>query len=156
MGLYLIGESINVALTFFSSLPYFMDEEATLLSIGISFLITLAVLGFYAFVVQICLFQTDWVIDKLQLTKGLSEEPFTLKINQTNLLSIVVYLIAGFILLDSIPHFCKQVFEYFQQRYVHESFLRNPSTKYIVFHALKIGIAYLIIDKHRQIITFIQ
>jgi len=156
IGVYLLVNSISVIFSFLTTMPYLLDEEATLSSIALSSLIILSILCFYGLIAYLCLFQTEQVVEKLTLIKGLEEEKIGFVVHQNNLLKIIFYVAGVLILLDSIPHLCKQVFEYFQERYVHEFITQNPSTKYIVYHAVKVLAGYLLIKENRKIVSFID
>lgn len=156
IGIYLLVNALSIVFSFLTTMPYLMDDEATFTGIVISILAILAILSFYGLIVYLFLFQTEQVLEKLALTKGLEDQKVGFLVHQDNLLRIIFYVTGILILVDSIPHLCKQGFAYFEERYVHEFVTQNPSTKYIVYHFVKVAIGFWVIKENKEIVSWIE
>ena len=68
----------------------------------------------YLFMLIAFLFKTDWLIDKLRLGKGISEERIELNIHRSTVLQIVIIITGIMLFIDSLPTFFKALFTYYQ------------------------------------------
>jgi hypothetical protein len=98
-------------------------------------------------------FKTAWLIDKLHLEKGFSEERIEFNIPHSTVLSIAIILIGGLMFVDSLPQLCRQIFSYFQQK---DMFMQNISSGWIIFQFVKTIIGYLLMTNSRFIVNFID
>ncbi len=117
LGIYLILDSITVIPQFISSLfSIGLGFDKSIETIALySFLLILTV-GIYYIILKYCVFKTDRIIDQLKLDKGFVEETFELNIHRSTVLSIAVIVIGGLIFVDSLPTFCKEVFDFIGQK----------------------------------------
>jgi hypothetical protein len=96
--------------------------------------------------------KTDWLINKLKLSEGFSEEKIELSIHRSTLLSIAIIVIGGVIFIDSLPHFCREAWHYLQQ------YSRSTSASFgwLVFYLIRVMLGYLLMAYHRVIVNFIE
>lgn len=141
LGLWLVIDFFAVILQFISSLIFLKEQDGGGMELILSVAGLLITLGLYYLVLRIFVFKTEWIIDKLRLDKGFSEERIGLKISSTTVISIATIMIGGFLIIESLPSFCKQVFIFFQQKSI---FRANPSSGFIIFHFVKMIIGFII------------
>jgi hypothetical protein len=103
---------------------------------GSAFIIIL-IIGFYIFFLRLCLFKTEWIIDKLRLSEGFTEEKFELNIHRSTLLKIAVIVTGAIIVVDSLPLFCKELFYYIQMNKRGGYISQTPTTGWAVYYFVK-------------------
>ncbi|MDB4926104.1 hypothetical protein [Mucilaginibacter sp.] len=133
-----------------------MSGSNTFLFIEGAYYITIVIV--YITILGLCIFKTDWIIDKLQLDKGYNDERFEFNIHRSTILKIVVMVIGGLLIADSFPLFCQQLLAYFQQSntLVYKKFTDSPISKYIVFYLLKTFIGFFMLTCSRMIVNYIE
>jgi hypothetical protein len=113
----------------------------------------LLTISIYILILRFFVFRTTWIIDKLHLDKGFTEERIDLNIKLSTVLTIAVIVIGGFMFIDSLPQFCEQTFLFFQQKSI---FRENPSSASIIFHLIKTIIGYLLMTNSKLVVAFID
>jgi hypothetical protein len=121
-----------------------------------SILIIILIVGFYIFFLRLCLFKTDWIIDKLRLSEGFSEEKFELNIHRSTVLKISVIVIGAVMLTDSLPMLCKQVISYIQMSRAYMSFSQNHESGWMIYYFVKFFIGFSLISANRPIVNYIE
>lgn len=118
-------------------------------------LVTLLFLAFYVYIVYLLLFKTDNISDKLKLDKDFEEESFSINFQTPFIINLALIIVAGVILIDEIPNFSINVYDYFQTRGQILS-LNAPGFAGILYSAIKIILALLIIGERKSIVAFIE
>lgn len=152
LGLWLVLDCFTVIPQFFSTL-FLIKNENGLSETTLTFLLLLLTLGIYAFILHLFVFKTNWLIEKLHLEKGFTEEKIDLNISANTIIQIATIVIGGFLLIDSIPSFCKQIFAFYQQKSIFREF---PSSNYIIFYFIKLVIGYLLLTNSKIITEYIN
>lgn len=152
LGIYIVLESISIFPQFFSSVYYIFQNDSSNNTIEI-LIYSCIILGLYVFILWLFVYQTSWLIDKLKLEKGFEEEQINLNAKGATLLNIGIIVIGGLMLVDSLPIFCKSMFEFFQQK----SLLRDyPNTGWIIAYFSKALIGYLLMTNSKYLASKIQ
>jgi hypothetical protein len=112
--------------------------------------------GFYVLIVRYFIFKTDWLIDKLYLDKGFTEERFELKIHRSTVLRIAVIVIGAVIIIYSLPLFCKQAFAYSQLTGPDKGFKENPASGWLIFYFVKLFVGFFMMTSSRLVVNFIE
>jgi hypothetical protein len=112
--------------------------------------------GFYVLIVCYFIFKTDWLINKLHLDKGFTEEKFEIKIHRSTVLRIAVIVIGAVIIMDTLPLFCKQAFAYSQLTGPDKGFKENPASGWIVLDLVKLFIGFFLLTSSRLVVNFIE
>ncbi len=155
IGLYLILQSFSVIPQILSTF-YFMFSDGgnswteTVTALGIS----LAIVLFLLFFLYICLFRTDRIIDLLRLDRNFAEEKFSFNIHRSTVLTIAVIVIGAIMLIDSLPGFCQQVFQYVQSKQL--PLMEYSNTNWIIFYTVKMLIGLFLITGARPVVNFIE
>jgi hypothetical protein len=110
----------------------------------------------YILLFYLCLFKTDWLIDKLKLDKRLPEERLEFNIDSSTILKIVIMLIGGYLLIDIVPNFINDVVFYFQKPDKYEIGEHNRNTGYMIANLVKIGIGVYMLTYSASIANFIE
>lgn len=152
IGLWLLVSSIAILPYLFSTMSLFYTEKIDSNFLIITF-IGLAIIGIYAFITIMLIFRTDLIITQFQLEKGFEEEVILENSTKTNLLSIVVILFGSIIFIDTLPSFCKELFDFFQQNHI---FRESKSAGWLIFHLIKTILGYVLITNSKVIVSFIS
>ncbi|HVW14754.1 MAG TPA: hypothetical protein VHB54_13045 [Mucilaginibacter sp.] len=114
------------------------------------------IVAFYIFFFRLCLFKTDWIIDKLKLDRGFDEEKFEINMHRSVILKIVIIVVGALMAADSLPQLCKQVFAYFQSSAIYSSFKTNLASGWIVYYFVKFSIGLFLMSANRIVVNFIE
>ncbi|MEX6690827.1 hypothetical protein QTN47_25185 [Danxiaibacter flavus] len=153
-GLFFLKEIVNIVLQLISSSLYFTRIGSA--GDGVwTFFITALILAFYAFIVFQLLFKTNYLLDKLELDKGFSQEEFSFTIPASLVLTIALIVTGGIILTNEIPNLCRQVFTYFQEKRLSRG-TTTPEFSYAIIAGVKIIIGFLLIGERERIVKFIE
>jgi hypothetical protein len=158
IGLYLIIEAFVFLPQLVSTLYQYgrmMMESPRSEILEIGFYIVLS-LGIYILALRLCLFKTDWLIDKLHLDKGFSEEKLELNIHRSNVLKIAVIVIGAVMVIDSLPLLCKQTISYLQMSHTYTRFIDNRSTGWMVYYFVKFVAGFCLVSANRPIVNYIE
>lgn len=153
LGIWLVIGGFTTISQFISAFSYIGTSNgnwwSALSAIGLLFL----TIGVYIFVLWLFVFKTSWLIDKLKLEKGFSEEKIECNIQSSSIIKIATIVIGGLIFIDSLPQFCRQTFIFFQQK---SMLVENPTTGWIIFHLVKTVIGYLLMTNSKFVVKFIE
>lgn len=117
--------------------------------------LTFIILAYYAMLVYFLVFRTDYVLDKLKLDQGFSQEEFAFNFSTNKVLTIALLVIAGIILLYEVPNLCRELTIYFQDRGILDVY-NEPDFSYMIVSGVKIVIALLLIGERNRIIALIE
>ena len=153
LGIWLVLEGFSTLSHFISAFSYATTYNATwwniLSVIGLLFL-TIAI---YFFVLRLFVFKTFWLIDKLKLEKGFTEEKIEFNIQSSSIIKIAIIILGGYLFVDSLPQFCRRIFMFFQQKGM---LIDNPDTSWIIFYLVESVIGYLLMTKNKIVVKFIE
>ena len=110
----------------------------------------------YGLICWVCLFKTDWLIDKLKLDQGFREERFDFTMHRSNVLKIAVMVIGGLMLTTSFPWLCKYIFGYFEQMDQYKRFKDSPQAILIICYFLQTIIGYFLLTCSRMVVNYIE
>lgn len=155
-GLYLIKE------VFFAIAPVFkvvgfmftFSIESGIFSL-LSALLQLFILGGF---VYLLLFQTNWIIRKLQLTRELGTEPLPVNLHRSSVYTIVI-LAAGIVILAlSIPEFIYEVYRWTEFLDARKKLYGPEFFDYtlMINSFISVMIGLLFIGNQRLIVNFIE
>lgn len=154
LGIWLVINGVTTITQFISALSVLSfnnkEELWSILYVVVVLILTIAI---YFFVLWLFVFKTSWLIDKLKLEQGFSEEKFEYNIQYSSIMTIAIIVIGGLIFVDSLPLFCKEAFNYFQQK---RMFNENFSSGWIFFHLVKTVLGYLLMTNSKFVVNFIE
>ena len=154
LGVFFIKDFLAIIPQLLSVILYFTRSD-TLTEAIWTLVTTLLILLAYGLVSYYLIFRTDFVIDKLKLDKGFNQESIPLSIHRSTILSIAIIVIGGYLVVDEIPNFCRQLFSYFQEKRMTYG-QTDPTIVYSVMSGVKIVIGVLLITSQRKIVAVIE
>lgn len=101
------------------------------------------------------IFKTEEISKLLRLTNNIEQE-IPLNVHRSTVLTIAVIVFGGVLLVDAIPAFIGQVWEYYKMKRQEELFQYRPDMKYIIMHGVKIIIGLLLLGNARPIVNYIE
>jgi len=154
MGLWFVFMGLAIAVPTLSMLIYSSLNghapgfEKFLLAI----VIILVAVVIFILVIWLLVFKTGWVIEKLKLTKGFTEERIELTTEWSTILTIATIVIGGVIFIDSFPLLFKQILSFIQ---LGKPFRNTPESIWIFFYLVKTLLGYLLMTNSRMVVQFI-
>lgn len=152
IGLFLLLNSTytfpQIAVTLMTS--QFVEGWKTLIPELVFGIITLFA---YILLAYLFLFKTSLLVSKLGLEKHFSENRIDITVSTNTVLKIIVILIGGTVLIDSIPNLVREVFQFIQQK----ELIRNyPNLTWLIFHFIKTLIGYLLMTNSEVLVKLID
>ncbi len=155
-GIYLIKDVlISIPPVLYSILR--MSELS--LGMGITnLIISILILGVYTGICYLLLFQGNWIISKLQLTSGLSDEPLVMNPHRSAVLTIAIIISGIVILVFSVPQLVRSIYQWSVYMDMRKAMLTADDFSYekmiIAFCEVVIGLLFL--GNQRLIVNFIE
>ena len=163
LGVYIILESITyipeylVSMYSFSMAFQYPDNHGgSMSSFFMAIIYTVSIVVIYGLVLYYSIFKTDWIIDKLKLDQGFTDERFEFNIHRSTILKIVVMVMGGLLLIEGFPRLCENILAYVQTVKNYNKISEVPSAKYILFTSIQIFIGYFMLTCSRMIVNFIE
>lgn len=157
IGLWLLLRSLFVIVEYGSTM-----YSITKIGIGITAAITgwlvfssLALFVFFL-IVRYCIFRTTWLIQKLHLEDGFTEERLELYIHYSSVLKIAVIIIGGLLFIDSVPQLCRQTFVYVTMKVQFQGSNTDGNLGWIAFYLVKTLIGYLLMANSQWVVNLIE
>jgi len=155
-GIYLIKEVLTAIPPVLYSILR-MNE----ISLGWGFtelILSFLTLCIYTGICYLLLFQTRWIVSKLQLTSGLSEEPLVMSLHRSSVYTIAI-IVAGIIVLAfSVPQLVRSIYQWSQFMDQRRAMLSTDYFNYegmiVSFSEVVIGLLFL--GNQRTIVNFIE
>jgi hypothetical protein len=107
----------------------------------------------YLLLTTLFLFKDSAVIRVLKLDKGFAETTLNITYPANNILKIAVIVIAAVTLMDSLPGFCFEMFNFWQQKTFFNQYGRSA---YLVFDLVKSVLAFLAMTNSTTIVKWIS
>lgn len=151
IGIYFVKEVLLLLpqlLSSFSFLNRGLGVQAWFILFSV--IITLAI---YVLVIFYFVLDTDAVIEKFELLKGIEEENLAFTVHRSTVLHIVILLIGTVMIVTVLPHFLQSTYNYFiEKRYSTEP----PNPTFLILYAAELFLAVLMIIYKRVIVNFIE
>ena len=154
LGLFFIKDFLTLIPQLLSAILYLTNSESRIEGIW-TLLTTLLILLVYWFVCYYLIFKPELIIDQLKLDKGFNQEPIPLNIHRSTILSISIIVIGGYLIVDEIPNFCRQLFFYFQEKRMTYG-QTYPSAAYLVVSGIKIIIGFFLMTGQNKIVNLVE
>lgn len=152
MGIYFIKEVLLLLPQLLSSFALLNQGLGTQgWFILFSVIITLAV---YSLVIFYLVLDTDAVIDRFELLKGVEEENLSINVHRSTVLTIVILLVGIVLVVTILPYFLQSAYNYFmERRYSYES---RPNPSRLILYAAELFLAILMIIYKNVLVNFIE
>lgn len=148
IGLFFVKNFLDSVVAFFSIIV-FPNNFNPLSGYFESLFLMLLISGVYFLIVYVLLFKTDWVIEKLRLDKGFSQEEININIHRSVILRIGLIVLGGTIILNEVPAMLKLIISKLDIN----APSHNPS---IAFSLCKLIIGFILIYYQQTIVNFIE
>jgi len=155
LGIWFMLDSLQIIYSYLTYIPL-MSSGSTLSAVLTAIGMTTLIIIIFFLILYLCLFRTEWIIDKLQLDRGFPEEKFELNMHRSSIYAISIIVIGGIILLRSFPDLCRQIILYFQQSSLPRDYSSNPTWSYILLNFIQTLIGVYFITSNRTIVNFIE
>ena len=103
--------------------------------------------------VKILLFNTQWIIEKLKLENGFTEERIDINISICSFLQIIIILISAYLFVETLPIICKFFFIIYLQK---DFYAQEPSTGWLIFLSIKAVICFIILSNNKYLAGLID
>jgi len=153
LGVFFIKEFLLLIPQFLTVFLYFTNSEMIVRGIWV-FLATVVQLAIYFLVFYYLIFKTGRVIEKLQLEKGFNEERFSFNIHRSSVLSIVIIITGILVIVDVIPTFCKNLFNYIRE--LQSSYQSAADITKMLGPIAQLILGLVLVGSQRQIVNFIE
>ncbi|HEX3385356.1 MAG TPA: hypothetical protein VHS53_09220 [Mucilaginibacter sp.] len=159
VGLYLIIVSFvslpQVVMSLFYSYRYGVVNAGAGEILEICFMVLFGI-SFYIWFLYLCLFRTDWIINKLRLAQGFDEERLEINIHRSTILKIAVIVMGALMIIDNLPMLCKQLYSFIPDDERHTILSDSPSKGWTVYYFVKFFIGFSLISANRPIVNYIE
>lgn len=158
-GLFLLWQSVALITQFIALFTYINNmgrQESSAWGIFLTVFFYTAIAVIYFLITRYCIFKTDWVIEKLHLDRGFTEEKFDLDIHYSTILMVATIVIGGIMLVDGLPQLCNRIFAYAQHADQYKGFTDNPTSPWLVLEIFKVFLGYLMLTESKMIVGIIQ
>jgi hypothetical protein len=151
-GLMSIPSIINMAEIFYSS--GFPDSSTQAVFFESIYMISLLIV--FWLIIWGCVIKTEWIINNLKLNNGIIEEKLGFRMHRSDILKVVVMIIGGVTLIDSLPAAFQEFFLCIQHLKEYNGFMKDPKCTYLLFYIIKVGIGVFMLTSSRLIVNFID
>ena len=110
--------------------------------------VNLLIVVIFIAVIRMFLFKTDSLIRYFRLDHNFQETTFSLTLSEVTVLRIALIVISGMALLDSIPDFCRNLFEFTQQKILFKDY---PNAHWLVFQFIKSVLALWVLSNSSRV-----
>ena len=154
LGIWLVINGLTTITQFIAAFSSFvLGNNNELWTIIYSLLLLFGTIGIYILVLWLFVFKTSWLIDKLKLEKGFIDDRIEGDFDYSKVLTIAIIVIGGLIFIESLPSFCKETFNYFQQKRMFEE---EFSSGWLFFYLTKTVIGYLLMTNSKIVVKYIE
>jgi hypothetical protein len=154
IGIILLLQTLLFVPQFLSTIDLFYDSNFWL--IATTYLLLMLI--FLVLIMWVLFVKTNWIIDKLQLDKGFDEEIIDLNASYSKVLGLLIVVIGGFWLINTLPDFLLKVVEIY--RFKQNELLPHYATGFsytpLIFDIIKMILGYLMVTNAKAISMFIQ
>ncbi len=107
----------------------------------------------YFLISTLFLFKSPWVIKLLQLERHFKETRLEINTSKETVLRIIIILVGGLVLIESLPNLIQGMLQFFQQN---ELFKNYRDASWIIFYGINSLIGYVLITNSQGIANFID
>ena len=154
LGIWLILTGMGVIPQFIWAFTAFFDSPkgSTMLGLVAFAILLLVSAAVFIIILWLFVFKSEWIINKLKLDKGFSDEKIDLNLKLNTALTIAIIVIGGLMFVDALPQLLRNIYSGFQQN---DLVRKDPVTALIILYLIKTIIGYLLMTNSRIIIGFI-
>lgn len=155
-GIYLIKDVLLAIFPVLNQIFQFFEASG---EVGLfSLIFYLLSLGLHLAIVYILLFKTEFLISKLKLTAGLSEEPMKFNMHRSSVYTIAIIVTGLLILVFAIPILVKQIYYWYEYMQAKRRMFGAPAYNYsgLIIAIIEVIIGLLFLGNQRTLVNFIE
>lgn len=120
-----------------------------------SVIITIAI---YLLIIFYFVLDTDVVIDRFELTKGIEEENLAINVHRSTVLNIVILLVGIVMIVTVLPSFLQSVFTYFQEKRLADGLFseQRPNASRMILYGSELLLAIIIVVYKNVLVNYIE
>lgn len=107
-----------------------------------------------AFIIYALLFKGNYIINKLKLTENI-DDYLTFNMHRSDMLSIAIIVLGGYILVDEIPVLCKTFYNYWWEGKLEMGYSMVSKAPFS-FSAAKILVGLLLLGNTKLIVNYLE
>jgi hypothetical protein len=155
-GIYLIKDVLLAIPPVLKNFYQFVDVDPDVALFSLIF--SLVVLGLHFIIVYLLLFKTSFLISKLNLTAGLSEQPLIINIHRSKIYTIAILITGLLILVFSIPTLIKHIYTWYDYNSsIGKNFGASPyNYSGLLISLSEVLIGFLFLGNQRALVNFIE
>lgn len=121
-------------------------------------ILSIFVLGIYTGICYLLLFQGKWIISKLQLTSGLTDEPLAMNPHRSAVLTIAIIISGIVILVFSVPQLVRSIYDWAVYMDLRKAMLDSGDYNYekMIVSFCEVALGLLFLGNQRLIVNFIE
>lgn len=131
-----------------------VDPDVALFSLIFSFV----ALALHFIIVYLLLFKTSFLISKLNLTTGLSEQPLIINLHRSQIYTIAILITGLLILVFSIPVLVKDLYRWYEYISSRDTMFGTQSYDYsgLLISITEVIIGLLFLGNQRSLVNYIE
>ena len=155
LAIYILIQSISIIQQFFGAFGFITHEE-TFISGVLFFIGILLTLIIYFLIAWLLIVKTDWIVQKIIRDDRLEADFTTFKIHRSAVLTISIIVIGGLTLIDVLPRFIKDLYDYNIKSQNFREFVPGVKFDYLILSFIKILIGLYLIYYNRFVVNLIE
>ena len=155
-GIYLIKD-------IFLTIPPLLYETGKLWQLSetysiLSFMLYLLLLAVRVLIVYLLLFKTEYLVAKLQLTRGLSEEPIRTNMHRSSLYTIAIICTGVIVLVFAIPDLIYELYQWYEYLDSRKRYITDYSFDFggLLTSIARVIVGLLLLGNQKQLVNFIE
>lgn len=155
LGIWFLLDSLEIIYSYLAYIPLY-SGSSHIGAVITALVMTTLIIALFFFVLYLCVFRTDWIIDKLKLDRGFTEERFEFNMHRSSVYTISIIVIGGILLIRSFPPFISELIVYFQQSSLPGNYGTDPTWSHILLYFISILVGIYFITSCRTVVNFIE
>lgn len=152
LGLFLISGALVIVPQSISFL-YYAFKSGDFIDVLSVVALNLVLLFVYFLIIRLCIYKTNWIINKLKLDKGFETENIELNFDSTKIISIAIIVIGGLLFIDNIPVLFREIMVFSEDKNLFKDY---PKSGWLIFYFCKAIIGYLLMTNSFRIAKLID
>ena len=155
-GIYLIKDILLAIPPVLKNFYQFLDVDPDVALFSLIF--SLLVLAMHFIIVYLLLFKTNFLVSKLNLTAGLSEQPLIVNLHRSHIYTITILITGLLILVFSIPTLIKQLYWWYEYMSSRGRMFGAQSYNYsgLLISISEVIIGLLFLGNQRTLVNYIE
>jgi hypothetical protein len=115
---------------------------------------TVFILSVLAWIIRLCFYRTDYIIDKFSLDQHFTQELFEINIHRSSVIQISAILLGCWMIVDAVPVLANDLFYYVLQK--RSGIPDNSNTIQLLVHSVQILVGLALVSNSRLVLNIIE